>query len=141
MKNETASFENTTIQAHFTLIGDEFDTDYVTAFLNRKPDYLRLKGEPLRFSKNKFGHTEWGIHIDESESVDAETHLEPIIDFIEQNLEKLQLLCEKCDAEWHILFCIIIRNEDPPGIVLSPRQIAIINALKAHIGFDMYVYN
>jgi len=130
--------ENTSILAHLTFVGDEFDTDYVTSLLNRQPDYLRIKGvETRKDFKARF--TEWGIHVGEAESLDSNTHMNPIFDFIEANLEKLQQIDNEFDAEWHILACVHIRNERAPAIVFTPRQLELASAIKAHIGFDSYV--
>jgi len=119
------------------LVGDEFDVNYVTEFLNTEPDYLRVKGRVVR---NDFHarFTAWGIRIEESESLDTNTHLIPIFEFIEQNLEKLQFLCDKMDAEWQINVCIKIRNERTPGVVLEPKHMELASAISASIDFDVY---
>jgi len=44
------ALENTSIGASLMLIGDEFDTDYVTLLLNKKPDYLLTKGKLIESS-------------------------------------------------------------------------------------------
>lgn len=132
--------ENTSISASLTLTGNEINTNHVTISLGKEPDYLREKGERIRGSSHMSDHAEWGIHIKEDESIDMDTHLNPIFNFIEQNLEQLQMLSEKFSAEWHIVVCITIRNEVTPGMVLTPRQIELANAIKAHIGFDVYAH-
>ena len=129
--------ENTSIMASITLVGDEFDTDFVTSLLNKQPDYLRIKGAMIRKGLHA-RFTEWGIHVDEAESLDSNTHLIPIFNFIETNLEQLQQLSAKLNAEWHIVVCINILNERTPGIGFSPRQLELASAIKAHIGFDLY---
>ena len=129
--------ENTSIGASLRLVGDDFDVDYVTAFLDRRPNYLRVKGEII---KNDFRakFTAWGIRIEESESLDTGTHLIPIFDFIEQNLEKLQFLRDKMKAEWQIDVCITICNERTPGVVLEPKHMELASAINAYISVDLY---
>jgi len=120
-----------------TLVGDEYDTDFVTSLLNKQPDYLRIKGSVIRNGLHA-RFTEWGIRVDEAESLDSDTHLNPLFNFIEINLEHLQQLSVELNAEWHIVVCIMIRNGRAPGIGFSPRQLELASAIKAHIGFDMY---
>ena len=129
--------ENTSIRASLRLVGDEFDVNYVTEFLDRKPDYLRIKGEVIR-NDFRAGFTAWGILIDESESLDTNTHLIPIFDFIEQNLEKLQLLSYKMKAEWQISVCITICHERTPSVGLVPKHMKLASAINAVIDFDLY---
>jgi len=118
-------------------VGDEFDTDYITSFLNKQPDYLRIKGEMVRDGFHA-RFTEWGINVNEAESLDLDTHLNPLFNFVGANLEQLQQLSTDLNAEWHIVACIMIRNGRTPGIGFSPRQLELANAIKAHIGLDMY---
>ena len=132
--------KNTSIQASLELLGDKFDTNYVTTLLNKKPDYILTKGDLIKSTKQKSDVTVWGIRIKEAESVDLDTHLNPIFGFIEQNLDIIKLLNEKIDAEWIINAYITIRNERTPGMVLTPRQIELANAIKATIGFDLYAH-
>ena len=135
--------ENTSIMASLTFLGDEFDTDYVTTFLDRKPDYSCKKGEGREVVKGVTyisECTDWGIRIKQAESLDMDTHLNPIFDFIEHNLDKLQLLSEKFDANWHIDVCITIQHERTPGMVLTSRQMELASAIKAYISFDLYAH-
>jgi hypothetical protein len=129
----------TSILASLHFIGDDFDTDYVTAVLNKKPDEIRAKGDLRKYSMSRYDCTIWSIDFKESESIDMDTHLIPLFDFIEQNLEKLQLLTEELDAEWHIAACISIRNGHAPAIVLTPRQMELASKIKAYMDFDLYI--
>ena len=136
----------TSMQASLSFVGEEFNTEYVTFILNQKPDRVRQKGEPIIIGRMtiirspEFDQTVWSIKIPEAESLDTDTHLEPIFDFIEKNLEKMQTLKTKFDAKWHVDVGIFIRDGHSPGIVLTSRQSSLLSAVEADIGFDMYVY-
>ena len=66
--------------------------------------------------------------------------MNPIFDFIEQNVENLKFLRESFKAEWSINVYITIKDEHTPAMVLSPRQIFLANEIKATIDFDMYAH-
>ena len=132
--------KKTTIQASLEFIGDKFDTDYVTALLNKEPDCLVIKGEIIKTTMRKSIITVWGICVEQSESMDMDTHLVPIFEFIENRLEQLKLLKQMFDAEWQINIFITIRNENVPGMVLSSKQIKLANAIEATIDIDLYVH-
>ena len=129
----------TSIAAHLTLVGNDFDTDYVSLFLGTKPSYTRKKGELIRGGTQTFKHTEWGICVEEAESIDCDTQLKPIFDFIELHNEKLIFIKNELAAEWHLLIYISIKDGYTPGIVLTPDQIAFAHSISAHVGFDLYV--
>ena len=131
----------TSIEASLKLAGDKFDTAYVTSILEKEPSYLRIKGQSFQAAKGNIciaNYTAWGFHVEEAASTDMDTHLNPIFDFIEQNLEKLQLLSEELEAKWQIDVCITICHERTPGMVLTARQMGLANAVGAYISFDMY---
>ncbi|MCL2048240.1 MAG: DUF4279 domain-containing protein [Defluviitaleaceae bacterium] len=130
--------EKTSIQVSLELLGDMFDVDYVTTLLNREPCYTLTKGEIIKRTKQKSCVTVWGISGEREESVDMDIQMNPIFDFIEQNVESFKLISVECQAEWRISADITIIDEHTPAMVLSPRQIFLANEIKATIDFDMY---
>ena len=132
--------ENTSIGASLSFVGDEFDTNYVTQILDKKPDYILTKGELIKSTGRLSSVTVWEIRIAQKESMDIDTHMIPIFDFIEQNIEILQSLSSELDSEWRISVHIIIRNGKSPGMFLAPKQIELASAINAGIDFDLYAW-
>ena len=120
------------------LIGDKFDTDYVSLILNKKPDNILIEGELIESTGRPATITVWEIRIAQKESMDIDTHIAPIFDFVKQNAKKIQSLSNEFDSEWRISVHIVIRNGQSPGMFLSPEKIGLASAINAGIDFDLY---
>lgn len=103
------------IQAHFTLIGENFDTQLVTKKTGMMPSWLRQKDELLKNGR-LFGHTEWGIETEKFCTDDALPVIEQLFSLITSKPDTLKELANECNAEWNILFSIDIHDENAPAI-------------------------
>lgn len=126
------------MQVHLTLIGDDFDTAYVTGETGMQPDYLREKDEVLP-SGRLFGHTEWGIETERVQSDDLEELLTPFISRISCESSTLLRLCDECSAEWHLLILVEIYDDYSPALYFSTEIVRFAASINAQIGFDTYV--
>jgi len=133
--------KNTSMQVSLELVGDEFDINYITELLNREPDYQLKKGDVIKLTKRESPYTIWRISVKESESLDLDTHTNPIFDFVERNLEGFKLIAKEIKADWFIRIYMTIRNGRSPSIGFTPRQVELANIIKADIDFDLYVHD
>ena len=127
------------MMGHFTLIGADFDPDYVSKKLGIKPSQVRLKGELLK-NGNVFNHTEWGIDTVIFENIDFSTLQEALYSKINCGNDVLREVSEVCKARWNILFYIGIRELQPPILHFSPEQMDFFGQINAVVGFDIYAY-
>lgn len=128
------------IQAHFTLIGEVFDTQLVTEKTGIVPSWIRQKDELLR-DGCFFGHTEWGIETKIFSTDDIFPVIEQLSSIITVKPDTLKELANECNAEWTILFDIDIYNKDAPAIYFPPKFIELCGKISAKIGFDTYIYD
>lgn len=126
------------IQAHFTLIGKTFDTQFVTERTGIMPSWVRQKDEVLKNGRF-FGHTEWGIETEMFCTDDALPVIEQLSSLITSKPDTLKEVANECNAEWNILFSIDIRNEDAPAIYFPAKFIEFCGEISATIGFDMSI--
>lgn len=132
--------EETAVSAYFTLIGDDFDVNYVTNVLDITPSETRYKDEILGNGR-KFGHTEWGISTGHEVSLDINNQFNTIFALVYDKIDLLSQLCVECNAEWHILFVITIENGYAPAMYFKKDFIHFAAAIDAQIGFDTYIYS
>ena len=128
----------TTVSAHLTLIGDDFDQQLVSRRLGITPTYLRRRDEVLGNGR-LFGHAEWGVGSDTESSWDIEVQLEKVLSHFRGMEEEMLRLTKECNAEWHIVIVIMIENGDVPVIMFSQRLTEFCSKTGAVVGFDIYV--
>ena len=128
----------TEIKVYLTLIGTDFDTEYVTAQLGIQPDEVREKNELLGNGR-KFGHTEWGICSELQVADELEPILRETVSRFKCDTPLLYNLCSICNAEWHLLILLKIYDEDTPFLYFPADIVHFLGDIRAQIGFDNYM--
>lgn len=126
------------MQVHLTLVGDDFDTSYVTREIGMQPQSIREKDEVLGNGR-LFGHTEWGFHTKLIETDDSEELIASFVSKINCPSETLFRLSQKCSAKWHMGIFVKICNNSSTTLYLCPEAIEFAARLKADVWFDTYV--
>ena len=125
------------IRAYLTLIGDEFDVDYVSKEMKMDPDEIRKKDEILR-NGSLFGHTEWGLETRLEIGDEVEPVLRQLINRTISNVDTMRKLSKELHAAWHILILLKVYNASP-AIILPLDILQYAVEIGAGIGFDTYV--
>ena len=128
------------IKAYLTLIGDQFDPEWVTERIGIKPDSVRLPSELLSNGR-LFGHTEWGVETEKLEADDVETVLEQLFLRVKVCMDDMGKLAEEASAAWNILVYVKSEACHFPYIIFSAETIRNMAKMKATIGFDTYIYD
>ena len=128
------------IKAYLTLIGDQFDPEWVTERLGIKPDSVRLPSELLSNGR-LFGQTEWGMETEKQEADDVEAVLQQLFVRVKDCMDDMGKLAEEASAEWNILVYVKSTVEDFPDIVFSAETIRKMALIRATIGFDTYIFD
>lgn len=127
------------MQAHLTLIGEDFDTNSVSGRIGMFPDKTRQKDEVLKNGR-LFGHTEWGIETSVETCDDVEPLLRKLFRRIPCTPQVLYEIGKECSADWHILILLRTYGTEGPIIVFSEDLIQYLAQIHAQIGFDNYIY-
>ena len=128
------------IKAYLTLIGDQFDPEWVTERLGIKPDSVRLPSELLSNGR-LFGHTEWGMETEKQEADDVEAVLQQLFVRVKDCMDEMGKLAEETSAAWNILVYVKSTVEDFPDIVFSAETIRKMALIRATIGLDTYIFD
>ena len=131
--------EKTNVSVYLTLAGKSFDVDYVTRKIGIAPTFTRSKDEVLGNGR-LFGHTEWGIGIEEEISLDIEKQLNKILLMVHDEASILSSLSNELGAEWHFMFVVRIWDGVVPSMFLSKEFISFAAGICAQIDFDTYVF-
>ena len=125
------------LKGYLTLIGNNFDLDYVSKALEMAPDTTRKSDEILQ-SGRQFGHDEWGIETELEESDDVECILQKLIDRTSGKTSIMRAVADECDAVWNVLILEKVYDE-LPMIVFSQDTIRYLYEINAELGFDSYL--
>ena len=123
---------------YFTLIGDDFDTSFVTKRMGIEPMWLRKKDEVLG-NGSLFGHTEWGIKTKKHVTRDMLPVIEELSSVLTYSPSMLKELAYQCNAEWELLVQMDIRDKEPPAVYFPSEFVKFCGEIGASIGFDMLI--
>lgn len=128
------------IKAHFTLIGDTFDPQYVTEKIGITPSCVTRKGEVYGNGHIRRA-TQWGIETEKFHEDDLLPVIEQLCSILGNTPSTLlRELAEECGAEWNLLFEVDIRDGRDPVGYLPPEFVQFCGEIKASIGFDTIIY-
>lgn len=127
------------IQGNLTLIGDNFDTAYVSRMIGQFPPYVREKTEVLR-NGQFFGHCEWGVGTEFVETDDLPPVSNLLRGMINCPTEVLKKVAQDCNAVWNILFNVDV-YDDFPALFFDQEFIQFTAEIGGKIGFDVLLLN
>lgn len=127
------------IRGHLTLIGDDFETAYVSRMTGQLPNYVREKTEILR-NGQLFGHCEWGVVTEFIDTFDLQVVSDLLRGMINCPTEVLKQVAQDCDAVWNILFAVDV-YDDFPALYFESDFIQFTAEIGGIIGFDVLLLN
>ncbi len=125
------------LKGYLTLIGDNFDLDFVSQTLKMKPDSIRKKDDLLPNGR-QFGHVEWGIQTQTQTGDNVEPILQQLMDRTKGKTSVMREIAEDCHAIWNVLILLRVYDE-LPLIIFSPDTIKYLYEIQAKLGFDTYL--
>ena len=121
------------IQAHLTLVGEDFDPADITLETGINPTYTRNKDEILRNGR-AFGHYEWGIESSMHIGFEIKPAVKELISMVTCDTATLAEIARKHNAQWNVL----IYTRCSPAMVFDAEQINFFAEIGASVGFDNY---
>ena len=119
--------------AYLSLLGNDFDLNYVTLRTGISPNRTILRTEPAPCS------TEWCVHTDTITSFEIQDVLDSLMALVICDVDVLSELARACNAKWKIHFDIRIRNKEAPIIFFPAGFLLFCNRLNAELDLDMQV--
>ena len=119
--------------AYLSLLGNDFDLNYVTLRTGLSPNRTIHRTEPAPCS------TEWCVHTDTITSFEIQDVLDSLMALVICDVDVLSELARACNAKWKIHFDIRIRNKEAPIIFFPAGFLLFCNRLNAELDLDMQV--
>ena len=128
-----------TIKIVLTLSGDDFDPCGIKGVDDSSATFFRRKDELLKNGR-QFGHTEWGVRIGPTNTLDLPEELHKFVLRYAKKINKMLELAEKNDAEWGILIDIIATEDSLPAMYFPKEFINFASEIHADVGIDLGLY-
>ena len=119
--------------AYLSLLGIDFDLNYVTLRTGISPNRTMHRTEPAPCS------TEWCVHTDTITSFEIQDVLDSLMALVICDVDVLGELASACNAKWKIHFDIRIRDMEAPVIFFPAEFLSFCERLNAELDLDMQV--
>ncbi|HBU84372.1 MAG TPA: DUF4279 domain-containing protein [Paenibacillus sp.] len=129
--------DKTEVMAYFSLLGDEFDPNYVTSILKIEPTNTAYKGDIIN-KKHRIKETSWTLGTDYEESLDINHQLTKVVDLLRNKVKEINSI--RNENRLSTKFFIVIRIEEgkTPALYLNSDFIEFVNMIHAEIDVDLY---
>lgn len=119
--------------AYLSLLGIDFDLNYVTLRTGISPNRTMHRTEPAPCS------TEWCVYTDTITSFEIQDVLDSLMALVICDVDVLGELASACNAKWKIHFDIRIRDMEAPVIFFPAEFLSFCERLNAELDLDMQV--
>lgn len=119
--------------AYLSLLGIDFDLNYVTLRTGISPNRTMHRTEPAPCS------TEWCVYTDTITSFEIQDVLDSLMALVICDVDVLGELASACNAKWKIHFDIRIRDMEAPVIFFPAEFLHFCERLNAELDLDMQV--
>lgn len=130
--------DRTSVKVSLRLMGEEYNVQEITDFLNITPSKTWNKGESIRNSGQKRTYTAWIYSTDEIETLNVYSQAVKIEKLFLPKIKEISFLKNKYDLDISLDFVINIKNEEVPAIYFESSFIEFAASVGA--GFDMDTY-
>ena|ERR1041385_7530348 len=111
----------------------------VSDSLNVEPSLVQVFDENKTASK-KLNQNGWSATIAESDSPMLDELVQELVDFLNKNKSQIIQICDRLNAKVSIVIILKMYEKNTPWLRLSREFIALCDALKIEISFDMYIF-
>ena len=119
--------------AYLSLLGIDFDLNYVTLRTGISPNRTMHRTEPAPCS------TEWCVYTDTITSFEIQDVLDSLMALVICDVDVLGELASACNAKWKIHFDIRISDMEAPVIFFPAEFLHFCERLNAELDLDMQV--
>jgi len=130
--------KKTIVYVYFTLLGDNFDADYVTQTLGIQPTAIQNPTDLLKTGK-ACGYTAWETEVQQEESTNIAIQVDKAIAPFLDKASLLDQLRQECNAEWKLTIVIYVEDDEPPFMGFTREQMKFLGSIETEIEFDMYI--
>lgn len=131
----------TTVKAEFSICGDVFDPNEITALLQIEPMEVHVKGGISGTRKRPSAETSWSIFTDKEESYDVDEQTRKLLSLMMHKLNCLKEIKERYGLTFIFSLLIEIENGEKPSIYWSAETNRFLGNIGAESSIDLYIYS
>ena len=133
--------DKTTVKAEFSICGDVFDLNEVTALLQIEPMEVHRKGVISGTRKRPSTETSWSICTEREESYDVDEQTRKLLSSLECKIDTLKEIKENYNVTFIFSLLIEIENGEKPSIYWSAETNRFLGSIGAESSIDLYIYS
>lgn len=132
----------TQVNVYFSLYGDEFPLDEVTAKLKLTPTETQKKGDLIsnRSTVQYRTETSWNLGTGYQFSLDVNDQLQQIVGRLKNKSLTINEIKEAYSLECKFFIVIKIENGNTPALYLDKDIVKFASSIEAEFDVDLYAY-
>lgn len=131
--------DRTKVKVCLRFMGEGYDIQEITDFLDITPSETWNKGDFIRNSGQKRTYTAWIYSTDVTETLDVYSQAIKIEKLFLPKYKEISFLKKKYDLDISLDFVIIIENEEIPAIYFESSFVEFAAKIGARFDIDTYV--
>ncbi|WP_113628070.1 DUF4279 domain-containing protein [Pectobacterium peruviense] len=133
--------DKTTVRAEFSICGDVFEPEEITALLQIEPMEVHRKGIISGTRKRPSSETSWSIFTEKEESYDVDEQTRKLLYLLRCKIDSLQEIKEKYDVAFIFSLLIEVEDGEKPSIYWSAETNHFLGRIGAESSIDLYIYS
>ncbi|AJZ90057.1 DUF4279 domain-containing protein [Cedecea neteri] len=133
--------DKTIVKAEFSICGDVFDPNEITALLQIEPMEVQLKDLISGTKKRPSTETSWSIYTEKEESCDVDMQTKKLLSLLRCKIDVLNEIKEKYGVTFYFSLLIEIENGEKPAIYWSAETNRFLGSIGAESSIDLYIYS
>ncbi|MGM3223764.1 MULTISPECIES: DUF4279 domain-containing protein [Dickeya] len=133
--------DKTTVKAEFSICGDVFEPNEITALLQIEPMEVHRKGIISGTRKRPSSENSWSICTEKEESYDVDEQTRKLLSLLKCKISSLQEIKERYDVAFIFSLLIEVENGEKPAIYWSAETNRFLGCIGAESSIDLYIYS
>jgi hypothetical protein len=134
--------DDTSVSITFSLIGENFDPNYITSVLKINPTNFYRKGDKVSDRNNLIRKEDvWEFSTGYITCLDIELAFEIIIEKFEEKIQVISEMINEYNLFPKIFIVIHVENNQVPAQYYNKKILNFLFAIKAELDVDLYIYS
>ncbi|MEL0577617.1 DUF4279 domain-containing protein [Pectobacterium punjabense] len=133
--------DKTTVKAEFSICGDVFEPNEITALLQIEPMEVHRKGIISGTRKKPSTETSWSICTEKEASCDINEQTKKLLFLLIDKTDALDEIKGKYNTTFILSLLIEIENGEKPAIYWTAETNQFLGRIGAESSVDLYIYS
>lgn len=133
--------DKTTVKAEFSICGDVFNPDEITALLQIEPTEVFFKGIISGTRKRPSTETSWSKCTEKEVSYDVGEQTDKLLSLLKGKVSVLHEIKEKYAVTFIFSLLVEVENGEKPALYWSMDTNRFLGDIGAESSIDIYIYS